>query len=305
MNTNHLSRLLAVAVLCLCHVAAFGQEPPVEPPAPAESQAPAEQPAGPPEEAASAVAESPAPAPAESAAPVQAEAPEPVPAEGAAPAGATASADAAPSAGAKRIVMLPVAFTVYQRSVAGLEAVPDWTETATFSLGDAASQMLRRDSRFEIVALPEFDGDAEGLLVEHVEFFKLIATNVSTLKTFGGKAWNVKWDNFDYSLGDGLRFLADASGADYAFILAGLQIAQTGGQAFMQFMIGGAGGGTFVAAGIVDLRDGAIRWFNYREGAQVFGMTGTDVRKPETAAEIVTAMFAGFPEVKVVRLPAF
>ena len=207
--------------------------------------------------------------------------------------------------GAKKLIVLPVEFIVYQRSVAGLEAVPDWTETARFALGDAAMSKLREQERFEIVPLPEFDGETKGVLREHVEFFKLIASNVSMLKMFGGKAWTSKWSDFDYTLGDGLKFLADASGADYAFILGGLQIAQTGGQAFMQFMFGGAGGGTFITAGIVDLHDGTIRWFNYKEGAQVFGMTGSDVRKPETAAEMVANMFAGFPAVQVVTLPPF
>lgn len=219
-------------------------------------------------------------------------------------------APVAPRPGAKRIVMLPVEFTVYQKSVAGIEAVPDWTETAKFALGDAAIRMLQQDDRFQVVALPEFDGDTAGLLREHVELFKIIGNTVTSLLQYGGKAWAEKKTNFDYTLGDGLGFLADASEADYAFMIAGAQVAQTGGAAFLELLAAaagayGGGGGTFVFAGIVDLHSGEVKWFNHRSGAQVFGMTGSDVRKPETALEVVTQMFSGFPESKLVKFAPF
>lgn len=270
------ARLLAAAVLCLCGTVAFAQEPP--PSAPPVPAAQAEQPEPPP----------------------QPEAP-----------AASSDADAVePRPGAKRIVMLPVEFTVYQKSVAGVEAVPDWTETAKYALGDAAIQMLQQDDRFRVVALPEFDGETQGLLREHVELFKIIGNTVTSMLQYGGKAWAEKRTNFDYTLGDGLGFLADAAGADYAFMIAGAQVAQTGGAVFLEFLAAaagayGGGGGTFVFAGIVDLRNGDVKWFNHRSGAQVFGMTGTDLRKPETALEVVTQMFSGFPESKLVKFAPF
>jgi hypothetical protein len=281
-------RQITLAVLCLYAVLAAAQEPPpLEPPA--------ELPATPGPPAGEA-------APAETA-PVEPTPVEPVPTE--------APADVVEShPSGKRIVVLPVEFTVYQQSVAGIEAVPDWTESAKYALGEAAMQMLRQDSRFEIVDVPEFDGATKDLLREHVELFKIIGTTATSMLQYGGKAWEGKKTNFDYSLGDGLGFLAEASGAGYAFILAGRQIAQTGGAAFMQFLAaaGGyavSGGGTFMYAGIVDLRTGDVKWLNSRQGAQVFGMTGTDVRNPIIAFEVVMGLFSGFPESAHVKFPPF
>lgn len=273
------SRLLAAAVFCLCGAFAFAQEPP-----PSEPQAPEPQ------------AEQSEPPPQPETPAVAAEPPAPVAVQ--------------PAPGAKRIVMLPVEFTVYQKSVAGVEAVPDWTETAKYALGDAAIRMLQQDDRFQVVALPELDGETQGLLREHVELFKVIGNTVTSMLQYGGKAWAEKKTNFDYTLGDGLGFLAEAAGADYAFLIAGAQLAQTGGAVFLELLITaaggyGGGGGTFVFAGIVDLRNGDVKWFNHRSGAQVFGMTGTDVRKPETALEVVTQMFSGFPESKLVKFAPF
>ncbi len=295
MTTNPGLRLLAVALLCLCQTVGWAQEPPPETAPPAEAANVAEPPA----------AETPAQTAPDETAPAETPPAEPAPAEA-----VTAAPEMAAPPGTKRIVMLPVEFIVYQKSVAGIEAVPDWSETARFSLGQAAIEMLKKDQRFFVVDVPEFDGDTKGLLREHVELFKLVGGNALMFVQYGGKAWAEKKTNFDYTIGNGLRFLSDASGADYAFLMVGSQVTQTGGAAFMQFLAaaGGvsvAGGGTFISAGIVDLKNGDLKWLNSRQGMQMFGVTGSDARNPATAAEMVTKLFEEFPTSKVLSFPPF
>jgi len=210
----------------------------------------------------------------------------------------------------KRILVLPLEFTVYERSVAGVEVVPDWTEAARANLLEATGQMLRQDSRFEIIALPPVEGEAQDVLREHVELFKIIADTVTGVVHGGGKAWADKKVNFDYTLGDGLSFLADAAGADYALILGGSQIKQTGGSTFMQLLAAGVGvyvpgGGTYVAAGIVELRTGNVTWLNSMMGGELFGMTSNDTRKPEAATAILAKMFEGYPASRWVTFRPF
>lgn len=314
MNTLLKARLLAAALLCLCAPVTQAQEPPAPATtAPETAPAPVAEPVPEPEAPAESAPAATAP---DAAATPPASAPE-APQESAVPA---VEADASPAAqpvaapaprtGAKRIVVLPVEFTVYQKSVAGVEAVPDWTETAQFALGDAAMQMLQQDSRFQIVNLPQIDGEPAALLREHIELFKIVASTVTGVVQYG-KVWaDKRTTNFDYSIGDGLTFLADAADADYAFLVTGAQIKQTGGSIFMQVLAaaGGValpGGGTYVMGGIVDLRTGEVRWINARMGGEVFGITGTDVRDPGTALEIVARMFEGFPASKYATFRAF
>jgi len=267
------------------------QPAPVQEPAP--TQEPVSEPAAPQEPSSDAVV-----APQDTPAP-----------DGARPGGLksvfAAESQAVPLPGAKRIVVLPVEFTVYEKSVAGIEAVPDWSESAQYALGDAAGKMLRLDNRFEIVAMPTFQGETEGLLREHVEFFKIVADCVTTVIQYGGKAWNEKRINFDYTLGNGLGFLADAAQADYALILAGAQVKQTGGSVFMQFLVGTPGGGTYVAAGVVNLRTGDLAWFNWKMGIEMFGITGSDVRDPATALAVVSKMFEEYPGSKLITFRPF
>ena len=311
MKTNPWVRLFAAAMVCLWATVAVTQEQPVPTPAPV-AEAPATESMSV-QESVPAQAETPAaqPSPADQAVPPQ-EIPAPEgavapqdapPADNATPGLTSVNApesQATPIPGAKRIVVLPVEFTVYQKSVAGLEAVPDWTESAQYALGDAAGKMLRLDNRFEIVAMPTFEGETEGLLREHVEFFKIVADCVTNTYQFGGKAWKEKWTNFDYSLGNGLAFLADATQADYALIVAGAEVKQTGGSVFMQLLaaaggVAAPGGGTYVVAGVINLRSGDLTWLNWKAGTEIFGMTGSDVRDPATALAMVSKLFQEYP----------
>lgn len=311
MKTNPWARLFAAALACLWAAAVVPQEQPVPKPAPV-SEAPVTEPT-PVQEAVPAQAETPAaqPAAAEEAAspqdtlaPEAAAAPQVAPATDGATPGLTSvnapETQVTPLPGAKRIVVLPVEFTVYQKSVAGLEAVPDWTESAQYALGDAAGRMLRLDNRFEIVAMPTFEGETEALLREHVEFFKIVADCVTDTYQFGGKAWKEKWTNFDYSLGNGLAFLSDATQADYALIVAGAEVKQTGGSVFMQILAAAGGyavpgGGTYVVAGVINLHSGDLTWLNWKAGTEIFGMTGSDVRDPATALAMVSKLFQEYP----------
>ncbi|MBM5810660.1 MAG: hypothetical protein FJ191_01650 [Gammaproteobacteria bacterium] len=216
--------------------------------------------------------------------------------------------DAAPLAsGSRRIVVLPVEFVVYEKSVAGIEAVPGWSEQAQLSLAEASARMLQFEDRFAVVPVPGLDEPGQSVLREHVELFKIIADTVTGVVFNGGKAWAAKKTSFDYTLGDGLAFLADSAGAEYAFVLAGKQLKQTGGSVLFQLLAaaGGVsvpGGGMFAAAGIIELRSGRVAWINSVQGGELFGMTSNDVRKPESADAVLKSMFAGYPASRLVTL---
>lgn len=217
---------------------------------------------------------------------------------------------AAPAPGPRRIVVLPVEFVVYEKSVAGIEAVPGWSEQAQHSLAEASSRTLLFEDRFAVVPVPELDEPAQSVLREHVELFKIVADTVTGVVYNGGKAWAEKKTGFDYTLGDGLAFLADATGAEYAFVLAGRQLKQTGGSVLFQLLaaaggVGIPGGGMFAAAGIIELRSGRVAWINSVQGGEIFGMTSNDVRKPESADAVLRSMFAGYPASRLVTLRVF
>jgi hypothetical protein len=203
----------------------------------------------------------------------------------------------------RRVVVLQPEFRVFVQSAGGTREIePGWTEQAQNALALAVERHLRHDPRFAVAAPVEpATAEEATLLREHVELFKVIASNSSMMIRFGGKAWQEKKLQYDYTLGDGLALYGDRSNADYAFMIGGAQVKQTGGSVFMQLALAGTlgvvmpGGGTYLMLALVDMRTGDIVWFNSLEGGEVFGMTGSDLRKEGTADEIVGRLFDPFP----------
>ncbi len=200
------------------------------------------------------------------------------------------------------IVVLPPEFVVYQQSVGATEPVPEWTQAAQANLQQAAAAVLSSDGRFELRTLPDLDEAQRAQLREHVELFKVISMNIEGVVKLGGKPWQSVRDAADFRVGDGLAFLRESSGADYAFVMSGAEIRQTGGSIFMQLAIAGVlgayvpGGGTYMYAGIVDLRTGQVTWYNSSLGVAVFGMGGAAKTDQEAgAAKSIATLFNTYP----------
>ena len=216
-------------------------------------------------------------------------------------ASATAPVSSAPPA-VKRVLLLPIEYIAYQRSAGGVtEAVPEWTETCKANILATIRQLLGADSRFEVLPMPELTDDERVLLRDHVELFKVVSNDAYGVINYGGKVWQDKRANFDYTLGPGLKFLKERTGADAAFLFGGIQTTQSGGSVFLQLFMAGLtgavipGGGSFITFGSVNLEDGRIDWFNGLIGADVFGMGGVDMRKADSAAKTVGKLLAPYP----------
>lgn len=209
------------------------------------------------------------------------------------------------------ILILPPEFLVYQQSVGATEAVPEWTSAAQTNIANAAHAVLTQDSRFAVVDLPSLDDADRAALREHVELFKVVAMNFEGVVKPGGKPWQSVRDSADFRLGEGLRFLKARTGADYALVLSGAEIRQTGGSIFMQLAIAGVlgayvpGGGTFMYCGIVDLESGRITWYNSSLGASVFGMGGSaNTDKEAGATKSIGTLFKSYPDSPALNLVA-
>lgn len=239
-------------------------------------------------------------------------------AETAAPAGSAApasAADAAPAAastaahpaaaaapGNRGILVLPAEFTVFQHSTVATEPVPGWTEDAKRNLTDSARRVLGGDGRFQVIEVPQLPPEQAAALREHIELFKLIGSQIEAVVKPGGKAWQGTRENADYRIGPGLAFLKLQTGAQYAYVMAGAEIRQTGGSIFMQMLLAGltgmymVGAGTYTYGGVIDLDTGRLVWFGSEIGQQAMGISsGPDARKAGGADAAVAKMLKGYP----------
>lgn len=217
----------------------------------------------------------------------------------AAPAAAPTAADNLPAR--RSLLLVPAEFEVSQMSAGGVtEPAPDMTATARANIDGTLQHLFKDHGVYRGVAMPVLSADETAVLREHVELFKLLALDTNQMLNTWSKAWTRGTDRKAYTIGNGLAFLAERTGADYAVFVNGAQITQTGGSVFLQFMAAGLGyampgGGTFITFGIVDLHDGSVDWFDVRLGAEMFGMTGTDMRNAGTADQVLRDLFGKYP----------
>ncbi len=184
--------------------------------------------------------------------------------------------------------------------MATLEPVPKWTEDAKRNLAESARRVLAADGRFTIVDAPQIGTDHEAAVAEHIELFKIIGFQLDGVVKPGGKAWEETRKAADYRIGPGLQFLKQQTGADYAFLLAGAEVRQTGGSVFMQLLLAGAGvvtvgGGTYMFAGIINLDTGRVTWFGSQQGLQAFGIGGADARSSSGADAALAKIIRTYP----------
>ncbi len=236
--------------------------------------------------------------------------PEPVPAAEAAPEATTVTpvapvAESAPEAvpvpavAPAKVVLLPVEFSVYEKGVGTGEIVADWTEAARANLAQAASDVLGERAGLQLVSMPSLEPAEQQALRDHLAVVKLVVLQANSMI---GSAWNHRKPEFDRSFGDGLQFLREKSGADFAIVIDGSQVKQSGGSIFTQIAlaaigVGIPGGGTYLTSSLIDLQAGEVKWFNARFGAEALGITGSDIRDLGEAKATLRKLFEPYPAI--------
>jgi hypothetical protein len=194
-----------------------------------------------------------------------------------------------------RVLVLPVDFDVLEMSASGMvEPVPAETVQAEEALSGATLRVLAHTKQFQIIDMPVMSDAEREVLKEHIALYKLTAYNAAQMIRLGGPTWKAKQEHFDYSIGDGLKFLVERSGADAAVVVAGAQLNSSGGRVAMFILMAAAGvaiplGGAQGSAGIIDLNTGNIQWLEERAG------TKGDIKDKKGAEQTMMNMIGGYP----------
>lgn len=215
-----------------------------------------------------------------------------------------AVADSTIVEGSGTILLLPLNVEVREMSAGGLsDVVPSWTRDAksniTLHLTSGKFSDLKNQT---VVALPELTDEETATLDEHVSLAKVVWADAHILTTLGGAAWKHKATKFDYTLGPGLAFLAEKTGADKALIIIGEDMHTTTGRKAMFFAMAALGvaiplGHTVMVGKLVDLKTGDLLWMNTwvdATGAATF-------LEPADVANASHALFEPYPGIEDYR----
>ena len=197
----------------------------------------------------------------------------------------------------RKVLIIPPDVEVAEISAGGvIEKVAVWSKAARGHVTESVNRVAPQRSSAALAAMPEIASADQATLEQHLALFDTLAANVQTMGLRGGEAWakRIATGDIDYSLGPGLAFLGEKTGADVALIIMVRDFVSSAERKAM--MIAGALfgvvvplGRTFAAAGLIDLKTGRLLW-------QSFDTSGTpDVRVAADANRVVDDLFKSFP----------
>ena len=189
-----------------------------------------------------------------------------------------------------QVVIAPMDVELFSISAGGvLEPKADWTDAAQRHMKEALHKRALALGRRGV----ELSTDQADSLAELLSLHAAVARSIA-IHHAGFLKLPTKEDKLDWSFGDALQPLQQATGARYALFTwvrdsyaSPERVAMMIGLALLGV---GVGGGVQVGyASLVDLQTGQVLWFNQLQRG--FG----DLRDGAKAAESVGALLAGFP----------
>lgn len=197
------------------------------------------------------------------------------------------------------VLVMPI--DVESFDLTALRAQPNeaTTQSATDQLEAALRSYLREDPKYRLVEAPQLAPADQKRLDDHLRLYAVVATNAATMIVCEGL--KPKRKNFDYTIGSGLAFLAEQSGAERLFILTGVHQRSTVGRLVSATALAGIGvqygflliqglGNSHAILGEVDLRTGDLIWANY------LGSLPRDLAKSKNAEKVVRKLLEKYPK---------
>lgn len=195
----------------------------------------------------------------------------------------------------KKVVLLPPQVFVFELSAGGVPTrMTDWESTARNNLANAATRLARDNKLFELVPSPTLEPLLADQLEAHIGLYDRVAQSVFVYGRGDQSAWEHKKNEFDYTVGPGLAFLREQTGADAALIVLGSDFISSGGRraAFIAGLVLGIGiplGQSFITAGIVDLTTGDVQWMSFDASATL------DTREAGDVDNLIQSLYQTWP----------
>ena len=201
----------------------------------------------------------------------------------------------------RKVLLLPIEIRVHEISVGGVvEKVDDWSDQASANARRYIKSLANTRAAFEIIEAPALSPEDRAQLDQHVALYEVVAGSAELARASPIGVWRERAQDFDYTLGPGLRPLAEHTGIDAAMILTGTDYISSAGRKAAMAMgvllsaLTGAfivprGGVSFVSVGVVDMRTGDLLWFATDQSGT------TDLRNEQDMHRLLEGMFGTYP----------
>jgi len=200
----------------------------------------------------------------------------------------------------KKIVLLPVDVRVNEISAGGAtEEVGEWSEKAKQNILNSVKTEVSKNNKFLIVEMAQLSEKETSVVEEHVALYERVYLSANyAASPATGPDWKDKVKKFEYSLGEGMSFLQEKTGADAALILVGQDHVSSDGRKAAIFLAAMAGvsiplGHSFLTAGIVDLNSGDVLWIDH-----TFSGGNKDMREASDVDDMIKDIINNYPGIK-------
>jgi hypothetical protein len=200
-----------------------------------------------------------------------------------------------------KILLLPADVRVHEISTGGVpERVDAWTTAASDHAGKYVRTLAAQKAPFELVESPALNAQDKALLEQHIALYDQVAGSAYFARSSIFPAWKERAKTFDYTLGPGLKQLADRSGIDAAMIISGSDYISSSGRkaamvmgvivaAALGVVIVPQGGISFISVGVIDLRTGNLLWYGTDQSQS------TDLRNEADVQRMLDGLFKTYP----------
>jgi hypothetical protein len=195
----------------------------------------------------------------------------------------------------KKVVLLPPQVFVFELSAGGVPTrMADWEAAAKDNLITSAIRQAQSAGLFELISTPVLGPADLDQLDAHIGLYDRVAQSVFVYGRGEQDAWAHKKHDFDYTVGPGLAFLREQTGADAALIVLGSDFISSSGRkaAFAAGLLLGIImplGQSFMTTGLVDLKTGDVQWMSFDSSASM------DSRNPADIDDLMRALYQTYP----------
>lgn len=204
-------------------------------------------------------------------------------------------AESGPRLAPLKLLVLAPQIDVHELSAGGVtQKVPDLTRQANQHFGAILGQVLAGRTDLGTVPMPRLSDDEQDELEDLVATFDVVAAEGFANTRPGLAGWEDRAARFDYTLGYGLPWLRERTGADSLLVTFGIDYQSTGGRKAMTVLgamvgIGLPTGFARVRCDLIDLATGDILWLHSE------GIRSGNLTDEATMREVVEKTFASLP----------
>lgn len=198
----------------------------------------------------------------------------------------------------RKILLLPPEVRMQEVTAGGIaETVEAWGKKANENLIAALKEHVQAKQMFEMVEMPALSPEEQEILDQHTAMYEVVANNAYQFGMLRDDSWTERAKELNYTVGPGLKFLADETGADAALFVVGLDSVSTMGRRVLfvvtTIMFGLPvipPGFSYLAAGLIDLRSGKLLWQSYD-----YGIGRLDLREPKDVQSLTASVLETYP----------